>query len=126
MFVKTGLASKHIVDLGSEISPKPWFLASMGASVKLIETDSQWIDVWLNLREKLQVDVTWHFVSNEKFPMPDSCADALISFSVIEHQTNKGLAIDEVARVLKPGSTFAISFDICEPEMGMTFPEWNG
>jgi hypothetical protein len=28
--------------------------------------------------------------------------------------------------VLKPGGTFGISFDICEPALGMTFPDWNG
>ena len=31
-----------------------------------------------------------------------------------------------MARVLKPGGRLAISFDICEPDRGMTFPEWNG
>jgi SAM-dependent methyltransferase len=36
------------------------------------------------------------------------------------------MAVNEIARVLKPGGIFALSFDICEPEMGMTFPEWNG
>jgi hypothetical protein len=28
--------------------------------------------------------------------------------------------------VLKRGSPFFLSFDICEPSLGMTFPEWNG
>jgi len=117
---------KYIVDIGSEIGPLPWFLATLGARVTLIETDSQWTDIWLKLREKLQVDVTWHVVNDESLPIPDACADVVTTFSVIEHQPNKGRAIDEVVRVLKPGGLFAISFDICEPEMGMTFPVWNG
>ena len=28
--------------------------------------------------------------------------------------------------MLRPGGVFAISFDICEPALGMTFPDWNG
>jgi hypothetical protein len=36
------------------------------------------------------------------------------------------LAAAEVGRVLKPGGRFGLSFDICEPELGMTFPAWNG
>jgi SAM-dependent methyltransferase len=65
-------------------------------------------------------------VPDERLPFPDRSFDIVTSFSVIEHQTNKTFAINEVARILKPNGMLAISFDICEPEMGMTFPEWNG
>ena len=34
--------------------------------------------------------------------------------------------IAEAARVLKPGGLLIMTFDICEPDMGMSFPEWNG
>lgn len=117
---------KRLVDLGSEISPMPWFLATLGARVTLIETDPQWIPRWEALREQWHVDVDWHIVDSEHLPLADAEADALTSFSVIEHQPDKRRAVDEVARVLKPGGRLAISFDICEPELGMTFPEWNG
>jgi SAM-dependent methyltransferase len=119
-------AGKYLVDLGSEISPMPWLLATLGAKVTLIEVDEQWVPTWEKLREQLQVNVTWHVVGSEAIPIPSASADAVTSFSVIEHQPNKRAAIDEVARVLKPGGVFAVSFDICEPVMGMTFPEWNG
>ena len=117
---------KRVVDLGSEISPMPWFLATLGARVTLIETDPQWIPRWVALRERLRVDVDWHIVDSERLPVDDAGADVLTSFSVIEHQPDKRRAVDEVARVLKPGGKLAISFDICEPDLGMTFPEWNG
>ena len=119
-------SGQRLVDLGSEISPMPWFLATLGARVTLIETDPQWIPRWEALRRQLDVDVEWHIVDSERLPLADAQADALTSFSVIEHQPDKRRALDEVARVLKPGGLLAISFDICEPEMGMTFPEWNG
>lgn len=119
-------AGTHLVDLGSEISPMPWFLATLGAKVTLIEVDRQWVPAWEALRGRLAVDVSWHLVGSELLPLPDRSADVVTSFSVIEHQPDKRAAIDEVARVLKPGGLLAMSFDICEPDMGMSFPEWNG
>ncbi len=119
-------SGRRLVDLGSEISPMPWLLASAGARVTLIETDAQWIPQWETLRAQLGVEVDWHLVDSERLPLPDASADVLTSFSVIEHQPDKAAALAEVARVLKPGGRLAISFDICEPEMGMAFPAWNG
>lgn len=119
-------AGKHVVDLGSEISPMPWFLATLGAKVTLIEVDPQWVALWEKLREQLHVDVTWHVIGSESIPVPSGSADVVTSFSVIEHQPDKRAAVDEVVRVLRPGGVFAVSFDICEPQMGMAFPEWNG
>lgn len=119
-------AGARLVDIGSEISPMPWLLALKGARVTLIETTREWIPVWENLKAKLHVDVDWQIVDSEKLPVPDASVDVLTSFSVIEHQADKPAALAEVARVLKPGGTFGISFDICETGHGMTFPEWNG
>lgn len=117
---------KHLVDIGSEISPMPWLIAMLGARVTLIETDGQWIPLWEKLKERLRVDVHWHIVTDETLPFPDMSADVVTSFSVIEHQPDKTRGINEINRILKPGGILAVSFDICEPEMGMSFPEWNG
>lgn len=115
-----------VLDIGSELSPMPWFLAGLGAKTTLIETDSHWIPAWEQLRQRTGLNVDWHIVAEEQLPFPALTFDVVTSFSVIEHQADKRLAIDEVTRVLKPGGTFALSFDICEPAMGMSFPEWNG
>src|SRR5439155_15463999 len=116
----------HLVDLGSELSPIPWIAALLGARVTLIETDAQFEPLWRTLRTDLGVNLDWHIVASERIPIPAGSADVLSSFSVIEHQPDKPAAVQEAVRVLKPGGLFALSFDICEPEMGMTFPEWNG
>jgi len=116
----------RIIDVGAEMSPLPWLLATLGARVTLIETDEQWIDRWERARRALRADVDWHIVSDESLPVAPGSVDVVTSLSVIEHQPDKRRAFDEVARVLRPGGVFALSFDICEPEMGMTFPEWNG
>ncbi len=116
----------RIVDIGSEFSPMPWLLAARGARVTLIEVNPQWVPVWEKVRAALGVRVDWHIVSSETLPLPDACADAVTSFSVIEHMRDKTRAIAEMVRILKPQAPLFISFDICEPAMGMTFPEWNG
>lgn len=115
-----------LVDLGSELSPMPWVLATLGARVTLIETDAQFVPLWTRLRDALRVDVSWKIVDSEKLPIETGSADAVTSLSVIEHQPDKAAAVAEAARVLRPGGVFALSYDICEPELGMTFPEWNG
>jgi 2-polyprenyl-3-methyl-5-hydroxy-6-metoxy-1,4-benzoquinol methylase len=116
----------RLLDLGSEISPMPWFIAKQGGSVTLVETDPQWTSRWEQLQTELKVDADWHVVTSERLPPADESVDVVTSFSVIEHQADKHLAMAEIARVLKPGGTLAISFDICEPNLGMTFPDWNG
>ena len=115
-----------LVDIGSELSPMPWFLASLGADVTLVEIDRQWVPQWEGICNETGLEVKWQIVSGERLPFQDESFDAMTSFSSIEHQRDKETAANEMIRVLKPGGLLAISFDICEPEMGMSFPEWNG
>lgn len=118
---------RTLLDLGSEQSPFPWWLATKGARVTLVETRRDWIGQWEAVRTALGgVAVDWQIVDSCRLPFPDATFDVATSFSVIEHQDDKALAVGEVGRVLKPGGRFGISFDVCEPSLGMTFPEWNG
>jgi SAM-dependent methyltransferase len=116
----------RVVDIGSELSPMPWLMALCGARVTLVERDPQWLPVWEQLRRRLNVEVDWRIVTTEQLPFPDGSANAVTSFSVVEHQTDKRRAVDEIARILKPGGCLAVSFDIAEPSRGMEFPAWNG
>jgi protein-tyrosine sulfotransferase len=123
---KLDLPRTRVIDLGSELSPMGWIAAMLGAKVTLVETDPQFVPLWTKLRDRLRVDVDWQIVKDERLPVADGEADLVTSFSVIEHQIDKPAAIAEAARVLKPGGLFALSFDLCEPELGMSFPKWNG
>ena len=120
------LAGLRVVDMGSELSPMPWWLATMGARVTLIETTRGMEGLWAKLRETLNVRVDWAFTDDETIPLADDAAHLVTSLSVIEHQPDKRRAMDEIARVLVPGGVLAMSFDICEEAMGMAFPAWNG
>ncbi len=42
----------------------------------------------------------------ERLPLPDACADVVVSLHVFEHLHDPELAAREVARILKPGGTF--------------------
>ncbi len=125
-FSALNLRGAKFADLGSELSPMPWFFALLGASVTIVETESKFIPVWERLKHRLEVDVSWVIVDSEALPFASGSLDALASFSVIEHQPDKRKAVDEIARVLKPGGLLGLSFDICEESRGMTFPAWNG
>jgi SAM-dependent methyltransferase len=116
-----------ILDIGSEISPMPWFLASLGAEVWMTETDPAHLAKWEKLKEAHHHAIHWELISGPlDLPMTDETFDVVTSFSVIEHIDDKQSAVDEALRVLKPGGLFCLTFDICEPSLGMTFPEWNG
>jgi len=119
-------SNSTLLDLGSELSPMPWFLAFLGAKTTLVESNEQWIPQWKWIRKETGIPMDWRIVPSEQLLFLNDTFDVVTSFSVIEHQRDKKTAVNEAARVLKPGGLFAVSFDICEPSMGMTFPEWNG
>ncbi len=108
-----------ILDIGSEMSPVPWYLGEFNY-VTLVETVEMEC-----LREKwdplMSATMDYEFVPDESLPFADAQFDLVTSFSVIEHQPNKVKAISEAIRVLKPGGTLAISFDVVEPSFGMTY-----
>ncbi len=124
----------RILDIGSELSPIPWRWALQGAQVRIVETNPHHVEKWTELRQRLLDEghladadlIQWEIVSNETLPFDDNFFDLVCSFSVVEHMPDKQHAIAELIRVLRPDGMLAISFDICETEMGMTFPEWNG
>ena len=117
---------KRLIDVGSERSPWPWFMASLGAKVTIVEASSEWVSHWESVREHLQLDVDWKITESCELPVESKSIDCVTSFSVLEHQSDKMMAIDEVLRVLKPGGIFGISFDVVEDGYDMSYPEWGG
>ena len=120
------LQDKKILDIGSGRSAMPWLFALLGAEVMMVETGSESIPLWSLIQKRHQLKIGWRIVSDEELPFADNTFDAVTSFSVIEHQPDKAAAVAEAARVLKPGGVFGVSFDLCQPEWGMRYPDKLG
>jgi SAM-dependent methyltransferase len=116
----------HVLDVGSEMSPFPWFLAARGFNVTVSDVTAQWWGLWRKAARRLEVSVQRRVFDACRVDLPAASVDAYLSISVIEHVPDKRRAIDEAARVLRPGGLLVTTFDVCEPDMGMTFPAWNG
>jgi len=112
-----------ILDIGSELSPMPWFFASLGASVTIVEADPAYEHRWQVLREKNGFDVKWDFTAGPELPMASDTFDLVTSYSAIENIRDKDTAIEEAIRVLKPLGMLCLAFDICEQSRGMSYPE---
>jgi protein-tyrosine sulfotransferase len=122
------LSRTRLVDIGSEKSVMPWLCALLGADVTMIETNRSMEPLWARLRARLDVSIDWHFVDDTSIPVAAASVDCVTSFSVIEHQSDRSHAMDEIARVLKPGGVLAMSFDVCDNSLGvaMRFPASSG
>jgi ubiquinone/menaquinone biosynthesis C-methylase UbiE len=55
--------------------------------------------------------------SIEELPLPDECADVVISNCVINLSDDKGRVFNEIYRILKPGGSFIISDVYAEKEI---------
>jgi SAM-dependent methyltransferase len=115
-----------LLDIGSEISPFAWFLASQGFSVTLSDVTADYWRVWKSTGRLLGLNPDRCILDAQNLDLPTASQGVYLSVSVIEHIPDKQKVISEAARVLKPGGLMVLTFDICEPDMGMSFPEWNG
>ncbi len=115
-----------VLDVGSEKSPFPWFLATQGFQVSLSDVQYEYWKVWQTASRALNAHVGKRLCDACDLDLATGSVDIYLSVSVIEHIADKRQALAEAARVIKPGGLLAMTFDICEPTMGMTFPDWNG
>ena len=112
-----------VLDIGSELSPLPWFFADRGAELTLVEAHSAHLEHWSWIRKKLSLSVDpWEVLPSCRLPFCDESFDLVTSFSVIEHQSERKLAVDESIRVLRNEGVLGLSFDLCEEDRGMTYP----
>jgi SAM-dependent methyltransferase len=118
--------SLRVLDIGSERSPYPWLLAEKGFDVTVSDVTSSYWGLWRNAQRALGVKPDLKILDTQVLALSTASFDVYQSVSILEHVPDKAKALEEAARVLRPGGLLLMSFDICEAEMGMTFPEWNG
>ena len=74
-----------MLDIGSELSPMPWFFASLGAEVWMTETDPTYLPKWQEIKEAHDVAIGWNLISGPVLPMADETFDVVTSFTVLQH-----------------------------------------
>jgi SAM-dependent methyltransferase len=118
--------SLQVLDIGSERSAYPWLLAEKGFDVMVSDVTSSYWGLWRSAQRSLGVKPVLKILDTQALALPTASFDVYQSVSILEHVPDKAKALEEAARVLRPGGLLLMSFDICEAEMGMTFPKWNG
>jgi SAM-dependent methyltransferase len=118
--------SLRVLDIGSEKSPYPWLLAEKGFDVTISDVTSGYWGLWRSAQRRLGVKADLKILDTQALAIPTASFDVYQSVSILEHVPDKAKALDEAARILRPDGILLMSFDICEAEMGMTFPDWNG
>ncbi len=116
----------RILDIGTERSPFPFYLARKGYDVTITDVDKQWKELWDRARTNLSLPVADAICPAERLLFADGAFDVYLSVSVIEHTRFKEETIREAARVLRPGGLLILTFDLCEENMGMTYPKEFG
>jgi 2-polyprenyl-3-methyl-5-hydroxy-6-metoxy-1,4-benzoquinol methylase len=124
--VENSPRSLRVLDIGSERSPYPWLLAEKGFDVTVSDVTSSYWGLWRSAQRNLGVKPNLKILDTQGLALDTGSFDVYQSVSILEHVPDKAKALEEAARVLRPGGLLLMSFDICEADLGMTFPEWNG
>ncbi len=112
---------ERVLDVGSGNSSYPWMLADQGAVVVIAELDEE------RVREQQKVATRLGPIAGRVFPVVadatalpfrDGAFDRVSAVSSIEHIPDDRVVAREIARVLRPGGSAAISvpYTFCERE----------
>ena len=108
---------KTYLDIGCGTGTYTVKLSDMG--VDFIGIDPS--EVMLERAKNKESSVTWVHASAEDIPLPDESVDGAIGVFTIHHWNNVEQGLNEIARVLKPGSNFVIFTFTPEQKKGYWF-----
>ena len=114
----TGAKAPKVFDVGSALTFLPSFLASLGYEVKASDSDPamkrnfELIKSYPGIPSGVK-DVGYTTCDCKNITTEsDSYYDALVCISVLEHIKERGQAIKEFGRILKPGGVLILTVDI--------------
>jgi len=116
----------RVLDIGSERSPFPWYLRTQGFDVIVSDVTGEHWDLWKEASRRIGVSPRLRILDSQDLALATASVDVYESISILEHVPDKAKAIEEAGRVLRPGGLLLLTFDVCEADMGMSFPDWNG
>jgi polysaccharide pyruvyl transferase WcaK-like protein/SAM-dependent methyltransferase len=98
----------RLLDLFPGTSPIPWFYASLGATVAIVDREPSLVPKWINLKERNDFSVCWRMSSVPHLPFPDDSFDAVTWYGWSRSQRS----IDEPARLLRGGGILCLTFSL--------------
>ncbi len=107
---------KTVVDLGAGDGALTSLLVRAGGTVIAIDNEPEGIALGKEIFAQKHLEAQWLLGSVEEAPLPDACADIVVSCDVIEHLDKRAEHVREAARILKPGGIFVCTtpYRICE------------
>ena len=115
----------RVLDVGSGLGGVARYLAAeCGCGVTGIDLTAEYVSVGKMLTERtgLADKVDLHIGSALDLPWPEATFDAAVTFHVAMNIADRPRLYAEVARVIRPGGTFAI-YDVMKgPKEGILFP----
>ena len=107
-------ADRAILDAGSGVTFFPWWLAAQDSDLQVTccDIDAACGPAFEAINRASRTDVQFVPASLQQLPMDDASFDAIYCISVLEHTGDFAAVLDEFDRVLRPGGTLVVTFDI--------------
>jgi 2-polyprenyl-3-methyl-5-hydroxy-6-metoxy-1,4-benzoquinol methylase len=103
----------RVLDAGSGITFFPYTMnASLGVEVVCVDGDDSLGAIHHVLRERTGASVKFVSADLRRLPQPDNYFDVIYCLSVLEHTRGYPEILLELRRVLRPGGTLVVSFDL--------------
>lgn len=102
--------AERLLDFGSGNGSNTVLFAPEAIAVVGVEVEPERVDDAIAQALRLGVNnVTYVVYDGNRLPFPDDSFDHAVSYEVLEHTADDGAALDEVARVLRPGATLTMT-----------------
>ena len=123
---RLGRADLRVCDAGSGVTFFPYFLCDRlgGASVSCLDYNATYAPIFAAVnRNEPDADVAFVRGGMRRMPYDTALLDVLCCVSVLEHTGQVEQIVREVARVLRPGGRFVLTFDLSQDEVFEMQPE---
>jgi SAM-dependent methyltransferase len=104
----------RILDAGSGVTFFPYFLAGRNERIEIAcaDADPTLAQIHTAIRNDARDRVHFDEADLRALPHPDRSFDAVYCLSVLEHTRQYDYVVEEFHRVLRPGGTLIVTFDI--------------
>lgn len=105
----------HVVDVGSGVTFFPFSVAKLGYQVTCVDIDpvvEKDLSLAMEHVEHSPGKIAFRLCNGTGLPFSDSEVDVVYCISVLEHIAHFEGTVSEIARILRPGGLFVLTFDL--------------